>query len=730
MNRKILSSKSTIFYKFYWVNLLITAVFVGLVSVICGLVSVRFLLKNIVSFNEDMMTEKANTMDERIQQIQNTVNLIAEEENVFRLMMSDEQDCEKPMELLHTIQYFQSICSNNSMISGVCLVDTGRELAITERTKLPLQDVRDYSERENQSFFLEECEGEEEEGKKQWELKYLTRFQPVQSEKTNFIILTIDKNIFTNDLLNESSLLNTYLVTADEKTLKAEDTIEMPETIREVVIPLNERKITEPDDKEDVIIYSRASQLSDLRLAAYSDHSHLLKETEDLVKRIIVVSILAVLVASVIIYRCSLYTYKPLKQLGTKISGLVAPSNKTQAAPDEYNLIETAVNALQNEKENMMPAVIRDMLRKLLTDEFDQKFFDRLKEKSGQRMEYDRNVIVITESECPHSGEIITRRFGEMIGAVNEISGFFTEVTAARCVGVFSTSFEYNQFLIQISSIKKLLENEGVLMTCCVSREFMNWENLRSVYSETLRNLERKFFIGKNTLIYDDTPVETFSNEYYSREAGKRLVNYVTEGNNEAALETLHDLTRELRSTAGDIQYTRFVYVQIFNNLMRNVVELGGRLPKEYNEKEVFNKMFKAESIQELETIAEKMLYVCLSNFGRRNSAYSQNVEKVIGFLKEKYMMDLSLDDVAGAVFLSSGYLSIIFKEETGYTVMEYLTKIRMKKAKELVLQTPALKIKDISEQLGYNNVQSFIRYFKKHYGESPAAYRKRMEVQ
>ena len=91
-------------------------------------------------------------------------------------------------------------------------------------------------------------------------------------------------------------------------------------------------------------------------------------------------------------------------------------------------------------------------------------------------------------------------------------------------------------------------------------------------------------------------------------------------------------------------------------------------------------------------------------------------------------MRDLSLDDVAKAVFLSSGYLSIIFKDETGYTVLEYITYVRMQKAKGLLLQTPALKVKDIAEQLGYNNVQSFLRYFKKYYGETPMACRKKEE--
>ena len=88
-------------------------------------------------------------------------------------------------------------------------------------------------------------------------------------------------------------------------------------------------------------------------------------------------------------------------------------------------------------------------------------------------------------------------------------------------------------------------------------------------------------------------------------------------------------------------------------------------------------------------------------------------------------MRELSIDDVAASVFLSSGYLGIIFKEETGYTILEYITYVRMQKAGEMLRSHSEWKVKDVAEQLGYNNVQSFIRFFKKYYGQTPAAYRK-----
>ena len=157
-------------------------------------------------------------------------------------------------------------------------------------------------------------------------------------------------------------------------------------------------------------------------------------------------------------------------------------------------------------------------------------------------------------------------------------------------------------------------------------------------------------------------------------------------------------------------------------------MELGGRLPGEYHERAVFQKIFQARDLMELEQISEKILITCVEKSGKKEQSYSPNVERAIAFIMSNYGRDLSLDDVAGNVFLSAGYLSIIFKEETGYTVLEYITYIRMQKAKELILQVPALKVKDIAERLGYNNVQSFIRYFKKYYGETPVAFRKKTD--
>ena len=87
---------------------------------------------------------------------------------------------------------------------------------------------------------------------------------------------------------------------------------------------------------------------------------------------------------------------------------------------------------------------------------------------------------------------------------------------------------------------------------------------------------------------------------------------------------------------------------------------------------------------------------------------------------------DLSLPKVAEHVGLNEKYFTNRFTKETGENFSSYLTALRMQKAKEL-LKTTTFKVYEISEMVGYHNVEHFNRMFKKLNGITPARYRKTM---
>ncbi|MCL4272071.1 MAG: helix-turn-helix transcriptional regulator, partial [Anaerolineales bacterium] len=84
---------------------------------------------------------------------------------------------------------------------------------------------------------------------------------------------------------------------------------------------------------------------------------------------------------------------------------------------------------------------------------------------------------------------------------------------------------------------------------------------------------------------------------------------------------------------------------------------------------------------------------------------------------------DLSLNMVAARVNLSASHFSVVFSQEMGQTFKEYLTLIRINKAKELLRMT-SLRSADIAYQIGYNDPHYFSSVFKKHSGCSPIEFR------
>ena len=98
-------------------------------------------------------------------------------------------------------------------------------------------------------------------------------------------------------------------------------------------------------------------------------------------------------------------------------------------------------------------------------------------------------------------------------------------------------------------------------------------------------------------------------------------------------------------------------------------------------------------------------------------------IERVKHFAQRNWHKKVSLNDAASVVFLSPKYLSRIFKQHTGADFKDYVLHIKIKKAKEILCAT-RLTINQISDKLGYQNTESFIRIFKKITKKTPTSYR------
>jgi AraC family transcriptional regulator, transcriptional activator of pobA len=99
-------------------------------------------------------------------------------------------------------------------------------------------------------------------------------------------------------------------------------------------------------------------------------------------------------------------------------------------------------------------------------------------------------------------------------------------------------------------------------------------------------------------------------------------------------------------------------------------------------------------------------------------------VNDVIKFIEENYSQDIGVNDIADAVHLSYSYLSKLFKNYEKVTLNEYLTSVRLRKARKL-LKCSDKSIEVISRETGFTSIYYFSAVFKKQIGKSPNEYRK-----
>lgn len=99
-------------------------------------------------------------------------------------------------------------------------------------------------------------------------------------------------------------------------------------------------------------------------------------------------------------------------------------------------------------------------------------------------------------------------------------------------------------------------------------------------------------------------------------------------------------------------------------------------------------------------------------------------VNQMIRYFNEHYHEKISLDQIARNMYLSTFYLSKIFKSETGDTPINYLIELRMEKARELMEASPGISIQNVAEMVGYDDAYHFSKLFKKHFGAAPSKYR------
>ncbi|MBO9609280.1 MAG: response regulator [Paenibacillaceae bacterium] len=197
---------------------------------------------------------------------------------------------------------------------------------------------------------------------------------------------------------------------------------------------------------------------------------------------------------------------------------------------------------------------------------------------------------------------------------------------------------------------------------------------------------------------------------------------HLRHGNRDAALRKLDELLRIGTTAHPDIADSSYHYV-----LLRGARELfeSGLI----REPDYLEACRIAKSLPTIVSLTDKQAGV--ADFFRSRLAEDepsletrQAVEKAKAYIDAHFCETINLSELAHGSFMSPGYFSSLFRQHTGRNFLEYVTHLRMERAKALIAADPEQRIGDVAQQCGYQDVKYFRKLFKRHIGTTPLGYK------
>lgn len=165
-----------------------------------------------------------------------------------------------------------------------------------------------------------------------------------------------------------------------------------------------------------------------------------------------------------------------------------------------------------------------------------------------------------------------------------------------------------------------------------------------------------------------------------------------------------------------------------FSKITRELLRLGTHIDLKQFEEAYFASRVLApdqyESMVRLLAIFARHLAACGNQLAlQRTAPDNTSVSRARQIIDEGYRDELSLGDVARRVNVSAGYFSMLFKKATGLNFVDYVARLRVEKARNL-LQHPRFRVSEVAFEVGFQSLSQFNRTFRRIVGSSPRDYR------
>lgn len=245
-------------------------------------------------------------------------------------------------------------------------------------------------------------------------------------------------------------------------------------------------------------------------------------------------------------------------------------------------------------------------------------------------------------------------------------------------------------------------------------------------YRQALAALERAYFIGPGQILSYNSVQEQSGKHQSTEQQAKLLQAMITATPDLELFSTVSELLDALRLTSAGSKHAALAGFYSTLMLLRQELNSMGitlELLEDFAHS-FLQKMSGIATLPEMESCFRELLEDITQQLkAKLGSREIMQIKQVKEYIESHYAENITLEKISGLLYMNSSYFSTFFKKHTGENYKQYLTEVRMRQARRLLLQSE-LMIYEVAEQVGYNNARLFSEIFRKHFGMIPQEYR------
>lgn len=498
---------------------------------------------------------------------------------------------------------------------------------------------------------------------------------------------------------------------------------------------------------EKYIVRTEESDVLDWKYVSLIPESVVSKPVKRIRNIFLLENLFCLIVGFVISWQMTKINYNPLENLLDMLHRHNT-KNEEDFGDNEYLYLQKKTKALLEEHADFSHMVINNQkiihqyyLTRLLEAFYDE--CDGIEEKDAKiaKLKDGMNMVLLIQADAQKKEEVGTqtddkkdslKKFIIENVLMEEIDGrFYTEIVDVGEMLVVIVHFqdekaEKEQFMEALDNMQHFIQKNFSFRVIALAGTCH--AGLEGIHLSYIEAREMEIFIQQldsDYMSYEEIRDNSYSNYYYPAEIEAKIVSAMLSGNVPVAVSYIRSVieTNTHRNKMSPFRKCCLFY-DILGTILKGAAELGvGNMDEYENLHQISSKISYVEMVEEFEKLIQS---ICEKNTENTEAggvdSGTQLSTRVVEYIRENYQNpDLNISQTGLYFHMTPAYLSTLFKKQTGESLLKFISQVRVEAAKSLLEEGKS--VSEVAEMVGFRDVSTFIRVFKKQTGLTPGQF-------